>query len=209
LRPVFDVCVDHRDLSVAGEGRPGAILVGESPVHEVRRAAARIGGGAGGGAAEDGIFLTWVNADAYSSIRLERDGATAAEVAGDSTSFIDPAPGPGIHRYRIVALKDSRKSFPTVITAMPRGVPGSFLRGDVDSSSQIDITDVLVLLSHLFQGGIQPSCLDAADADDSGTVDMTDALAILGHLFLGGGPLPAPGTDVPWLDPTPDDLSCE
>ncbi|HVR76532.1 MAG TPA: hypothetical protein VMT52_19540 [Planctomycetota bacterium] len=87
------------------------------------------------------------------------------------------------------------------------GTSRSFVRGDSDSSGSVNLTDVVVLLDHLFRGGPLPSCGDAADADDNGTLNLTDALAILITLFRGGGPLPAPYPE-PGSDPTPDGLTC-
>ena len=54
----------------------------------------------------------------------------------------------------------------------------------------------------------EPPCLDAADGDDNGEVNLTDAVTVLYYLFLGIGPLPPPGSDQAWFDPTPDELNC-
>ena len=82
-----------------------------------------------------------------------------------------------------------------------------FRRGDGDSSGAINITDPIVLLTHLFLGGAPPSCLDAADVDDSGTLNITDAIYNLTFLFLGGSAPPAPFPDC-GIDPTIDGLDC-
>jgi len=157
----------------------------------------------------EGIRLSWTNGAAYSAIRIERDAKLLAEIAGDSTSYLDSSPGPGIHRYRIVAIQGDRESFPAVVTTLPAGVPGTFRRGDADSDNDVDLTDAIVVLLHLFRGGSQPACLDAADANDDGALNLTDAIALLHHLFRGTGELPMPGTQAAWFDPTPDDLTCE
>ncbi|MBI4605405.1 MAG: lamin tail domain-containing protein [Planctomycetes bacterium] len=84
-----------------------------------------------------------------------------------------------------------------------------FIRGDADSSgglSPLNLTDAVVTLRYLFQGG-DLDCLDAADSDDSGAVDITDPIVTLRHLFLGGSPPPAPYPS-PGKDPTPDGLGC-
>ena len=56
----------------------------------------------------------------------------------------------------------------------------------------MDISDPIVLLRHLFLGGAEPPCKEAANAEDDDKLDITDAIAILGHLFLGKGPLAQP-----------------
>jgi PKD repeat protein len=80
-----------------------------------------------------------------------------------------------------------------------------FLRGDVDGSKEVDISDAVKLLAFLYLGGKQPRCMDAGDTNDSGAVDISDPISILTFLFLGGVspalPFPLPG-----LDPSPDDL---
>ncbi|MBI4604955.1 MAG: hypothetical protein HY721_23585, partial [Planctomycetes bacterium] len=54
-----------------------------------------------------------------------------------------------------------------------------FVRGDVDSSGVINLTDGLRVLLFLFQAGARPECMDAGDSDDSGGVQqtITDAIA--------------------------------
>ncbi|MBI4606485.1 MAG: hypothetical protein HY721_31355 [Planctomycetes bacterium] len=82
-----------------------------------------------------------------------------------------------------------------------------FVRGDSDGNGSVNLSDVVVTLRRLFQGGAAPSCPDAADADDSGSLNLTDAVVTLGTLFLGRGPLPEPYPDLGG-DPTPDGLPC-
>jgi hypothetical protein len=117
----------------------------------------------------------------------------------------------------------------TTITFAPSGAP-VFVRGDVDASGEINITDAIFLLGYLFQGTTTPSCMDAADVDDlgAGAPNITDAIFLLGWLFQGTAPPPAPvpttdegiagaaydpvescGSDPSAAaDPDPDGMSC-
>ena len=81
-----------------------------------------------------------------------------------------------------------------------------FWRGDVDGSGALDITDTIVLLDALFQGGEKPPSPDAADINDTGNIDLTDAIYSMDFQFHGGSaPLsPFPGCG---FDPTDDCLS--
>ena len=81
-----------------------------------------------------------------------------------------------------------------------------FLRGDVDSSGEVDMSDANIVISWLFQGGDEPRCLDAADANDDGEVNISDASAILGYLFRGDE-LAEPSLEAA-VDETEDDLDC-
>ena len=83
-----------------------------------------------------------------------------------------------------------------------------FVRGDVNASGEIDITDPICVLNNLFLGSCEFSCLDSADVDDDGSVNLTDAIFLLGFLFNGSGqpppPFPECGNDL-----VEDQLRCE
>ena len=82
-----------------------------------------------------------------------------------------------------------------------------FVRGDVDSSGDLNITDGIFVLNFLFAGTDGPQCEDAADADDSGTVNITDGIFILSFLF-GGQAAPPPPHELCGPDPTDDPVEC-
>ena len=86
-------------------------------------------------------------------------------------------------------------------------LPGPFLRGDADSSGEVNLTDAIYLLSYLFQGADIPVCPDGGDFDDNGRINLTDAIVTLNYLFRGGGP-PAAPFPLPGQDPTADGLQC-
>jgi hypothetical protein len=87
----------------------GSILVGDSPIPEIGGARAEaLDGAEGAGAGVQGagaIALSWKNGGTYDRIRVERDGTQIAELPGDSESHLDPQPGPGAHRYRLIAVQ--------------------------------------------------------------------------------------------------------
>ena len=83
-----------------------------------------------------------------------------------------------------------------------------FIRGDVDASGTIDISDPIFLLGYLFLGEKAPDCLDAGDANDDGLLDISDAVYGLTFQFLGGPPPPSPYPDC-GIDPTDDALDCQ
>ncbi len=65
------------------------------------------------------------------------------------------------------------------------------LRGDMNHSGAIDISDVVYLVTYFFYGGPEPPCLDEADLNDSGTVDISDLTYLVNYMF-NQGPLPVP-----------------
>jgi sugar lactone lactonase YvrE len=84
---------------------------------------------------------------------------------------------------------------------------GEFVRGDVDGSGKIELTDAVRSLGFLFRGGATPPCFDAADVNDDGLVNISDPIAALQYLFLGASAPPAPFPER-GPDPSPDGLSC-
>lgn len=84
---------------------------------------------------------------------------------------------------------------------------GTFLRGDCDATGQINLTDAVFALNHLFLGGDAPSCFKACDPNDDAVLNLTDPIFLLNYLFLGGRPPMAPFPTC-GSDPTPDDMSC-
>jgi hypothetical protein len=83
-----------------------------------------------------------------------------------------------------------------------------FRRGDANSDDEVDISDVVTILSSLFLGIGIPMCHDAADVDDSGAVDISDPVFLLQFLFNRGDVPPSPGPFQPGIDVTEDRLDC-
>ena len=94
-----------------------------------------------------------------------------------------------------------------LVLRFPDDEARGFLRGDTNLDGDIELTDGVAILNHLFRGLVIGSCLDAADADDSGRLELTDAITIFAHLFQQAPPLPAPNEC--GIDPTSDELDCE
>jgi serpin B len=107
-----------------------------------------------------------------------------------------------IFRGKLCAVTFSLLFFPAAARAAP------FVRGDVDSSGGLDITDPIRALGYLFLGSPDSIlCMDAADANDSGELDISDPVYLLSFLFLGGS---APGAPFSGCgeDLTEDSLGC-
>ena len=87
-----------------------------------------------------------------------------------------------------------------------------FIRGDVDSSGRVELSDAVQVLSFLFRGTRQPGCLETADSNNDSQVNLSDGIYLLTWLFTGGAAPAAPG---PGCGSDPDDpgtrgdLGCE
>jgi hypothetical protein len=93
----------------------------------------------------------------------------------------------------------------TIRGLLPPPAAASFLRGDANGDSSVDISDAVAVLLYLFGGRPVLPCDDAADVDDSGAVAISDAIGLLNYLFKNGtaprAPFPAAGTDPTTSDP--------
>ena len=96
------------------------------------------------------------------------------------------------------------------VTVYPADHPERlFIRGDVNFTGNVDITDAIYLLGFLFLGYDDPQCLDPADTLDEGRVNISSPIYLLNFLFTGG-PAPRVPYPSPGLDPTPsDEFDCE
>ena len=87
----------------------------------------------------------------------------------------------------------------------PVGQNGSFIRGNPNGDSKVDIADAVWIINELIRGGPASACPDAADANDDGMEDSSDAVYLINFLFRSGPSLPPPypdcGTDTTGEDP--------
>ena len=114
-------------------------------------------------------------------------------LAPNSLSYVDTqVAADTTYQYRVINENYNGVSLPSNPAIVTTPALISFKRGDVDGSGKVDISDPIGLLKHLFLGGAEPPCKEAANAEDDDKLDITDAIAILQHLFLGKGPLAEP-----------------
>ena len=59
---------------------------------------------------------------------------------------------------------------------------------DADRSDEVDIDDVVFLISYIFSGGPAPLSYGSGDADCSGDVDIDDVVYLIAYIFSGGYP---------------------
>lgn len=80
-----------------------------------------------------------------------------------------------------------------------------WIRGDSNGDAEVDISDAIVILGHLFLGEPAP-CVRAAEVDADGEIDLTDSIALLSHLFLGSEP---PSSPFPECGRVPSAFPCD
>ncbi len=69
-----------------------------------------------------------------------------------------------------------------------------YICGDADGTTNITISDAVMLINYIFSGGPAPTPLIAGDADCSGLVTISDAVYLINYIFAGGA---APCTNCP------------
>ncbi len=82
-----------------------------------------------------------------------------------------------------------------------------FIRGDVNSDGELNLSDAIDLVGQLFRGAPATECWKSADVDDDGIVDLADPIRLLLHLYAGAGPLAEPFGRCA-TDATPDSVPC-
>ncbi len=136
---------------------------------------------------------------------------TAAAAGSATITFQDFPTNPAKKNVLIgdQGVKVAFTSSNGTITIEEEQVGTPFRRGDSDGNHEMQLTDAVRILNHLFLGTGVLNCRDAADADDNGAVELTDAVRILNVLFLGIGVIPPPGSSACGTDPGPVTLGCE
>lgn len=154
-----------------------------------------------------GVLLTWQNRLPYAGLVINRQGDFYQTVAAGTSTFVDTAPIAGIpviyEVLGVIAGEQGQGSQCEIELPQPDLF---FIRGDVTTDGQLNLSDPVVTLQYLFVGGEMP-CASAADHDDSGTLDLGDGVSLLSYLFAGGSP-PALPFPTAGTDPTPDSLGC-
>ena len=137
--------------------------------------------------------------ETFSQSRLDVDLAAGTVARAVTTGDVD---GNGV--VDVVVLTTQGES----LVYLSRGCkPRGFRRGDANLSGGVELADAMSILLHLFAGGGELLCEDAADVDDDGVINLNDAFANLLYLFRGGSAPPAPGPFVCGADLTEDSLA--
>lgn len=143
------------------------------------------------------VQVTWrrpAGVTVYDELTLTRNGEELPLASGGLTSYIDKEPLLGVNEYELRAALCAVRCTLDVVFVF-EGEGPRFRRGDANQDQTVNISDAVYVLNHLFLGGEEPKCLDAADTNDDGRLNLTDPVYLLQHLFQSGPALPAPGLD--------------
>ena len=80
----------------------------------------------------------------------------------------------------------------TLVDAYMYDPPVPFLRADANTDGRVNVSDAIRILTYLFAGGVDLSCLKTADVDADSGVNISDPILLLNYLFSDGAPLAEP-----------------
>jgi hypothetical protein len=140
----------------------------------------------------------------WNNVQEHQPGEYYPAVSDGYFLMLEPPP-PGAYTIRWQVSAGGCSAFCTDMTYRIEVAESKLIRGDADGTARVNITDVIVILEHLFLGRSGLGCLDGADTDDSGVIDISDAVLLLNQQFRGGNPLPPPFPEC-GTDPTDDAL---
>ncbi|HIO66267.1 MAG TPA: hypothetical protein EYN40_06220 [Planctomycetes bacterium] len=150
--------------------------------------------------------LSWSNGESYASIQLTVNGVDQP-IASDATSATVALVADEPSTLILTATSVCGVVLPSLTCELTCVPPDTFIRGDSNSDSSLDIADVMFSLEAIF-GSATSACQDAQDTNDDGSLDISDPLLTLLYLYAGGSQPPAPGITC-GDDPTTDDaLEC-
>ena len=123
---------------------------------------------------------------------------------GTTTSTTDAALLEATYTYDVVANRAGQSALAATCSVFVGEL--DFVRGDVNQSGGVNISDAIGGLAYLFQGGAL-TCQDSLDMNDNGSLNIADVIGLLSYLFSGAAapPAPFPGCGA---DLTPDTLEC-
>jgi hypothetical protein len=64
----------------------------------------------------------------------------------------------------------------------------SFVAGDANGDLEVNVGDVVYLVSYLYKGGPAPFPLEAGDANCDDILDVGDVVYLVSYLYKGGPP---------------------
>ena len=153
--------------------------------------------------------------------RTDEAAYTVEHAGGATTVYMDQSDEANEDLWNDLGAFDFDRAARVTITAAPGGTTCAdavcifseqgaipyFSRGDTDGDGSLGLSDAIVTLIHLFQGGGPLPCAKAADANDDGTLNLTDPVHVLNYLFMSGTP-PAEPLEC-GVDPSGDELGCD
>ena len=124
-------------------------------------------------------------------------GQTGVSVSNDGLFTWDPTPSEtGTYTFIVGTTDFLAADECSLFVTLADG--STIACGDIDATGQIDIDDIVYLISFVFQGGPEPILYSSGDVDCSGGIDIDDVVYLIAYVFQGGNaPCDPDGDSVP------------
>lgn len=138
------------------------------------------------------IYLTSFDADADSVVitnNFSPQGASLLD-SGNGAGFFryDPDPTDVGNAFPVeFYVTDINSAVDTIRTVFQ---VQAFLRGDANSDTRVDLTDIVFLVDYIFREGRDPVSRDAADVNFDQSLSINDISYLTNYLFRSGPPPP-------------------
>jgi hypothetical protein len=113
-------------------------------------------------------------------------GPPVGSYAVNSTGKFVFTPAPDDNEYLRVFNLFANSGCSAIDTCQFRVMIGWSVCGDANGDMEADISDVVYLISYIFQGGLQPNPLLKGDANCDAAVDISDVVYLISYIFSGG-----------------------
>ena len=113
-------------------------------------------------------------------------GPPVGGYAVNSTGRFVFTPAPDDNEYLRVFNLFANSGCSAIDTCQFRVMIGWSVCGDANGDMEADISDVVYLISYIFQGGLQPNPLLKGDANCDAAVDISDVVYLISYIFSGG-----------------------
>ncbi|MGB2979863.1 MAG: C25 family cysteine peptidase [Candidatus Zixiibacteriota bacterium] len=126
-----------------------------------------------GGSPVESLLVCLLNDDVYQTGYTDLSGGitfTGSAVANGS--------------FHLTATKHNFRPYQGSILL----VDDTFVSGDANGDSVVDLADVVFLVNYLFNSGSEPFPLEAGDATCDGMIDLADLVFLINFLYKGGPP---------------------
>jgi hypothetical protein len=150
--------------------------------------------------AENKLTSTWSHVErkmlpSYTGIVIP-DTLQIGSVFVDSQSYTLPTAWKHRNCYVVVfAQRDDVGALKPVLRSAKSGLFPSWVFGDANGDSTVDVVDAVYLINYMFVDGPPPTPLASGDVNRDCAVDVSDVVYLINYLFVDG---PAPQRGCIW-----------
>ena len=117
-----------------------------------------------------------------SAIQIEN--VPAPKEAGQKETLVVTGLEPDVSYYFGIKTFDECSNCSNISNVAVLTAPKAYLCGDADGNGHINVSDVMVIVNHIFIYGNPPNPLEAGEANCDGAINVSDAIHLVNYIFL-------------------------